>query len=178
MNDYEVLETLESFRVIVDTREQATPKAKERYSAMGVPVERGTLDFGDYCGNVTLPSGAALYDISERITPRCAIERKMSLDELAQCFTKGRDRFKREFERAARSGAKIYLLIEDGNIEGIINHRYKSRFGSSAFLASLIAWSARYDITPIMCKSATSGQIIREILFRDMKERLKRGEYG
>jgi hypothetical protein len=58
-----------------------------------------------------------------------------------------------------------------------MNHRYRSKFNSEAFLASIIAWTARYDITPIMCKAETSGKIIREILFRDMKERLERGEF-
>lgn len=178
MTDYDVLETLESFRIIVDTREQATPKAAERYEAFGVPVERGTLSFGDYCANITLPDGGQLHAISERITAPCVIERKMNLDELAQCFTKGRGRFEREFDRAAAAHAKVYLLIEDGTIEGIINHRYRSRFRPSAFLASLFAWSARYNLTPIMCKSATSGQVIKEILYRDMKERLMRGEFG
>jgi hypothetical protein len=97
------------------------------------------------------------------------IERKMDLDELASCFTRGRERFEREFERATSVNAKVYLLIENANMEAIINHRYRSKFNSDAFLASVIAWSARYNITPIMCRADTSGRIIREILFRDMK---------
>jgi ERCC4-type nuclease len=164
--------------VIVDSREQDTPRAKSRYKALGAPVERATLNYGDYCGNVTLPSQKALYELTERISPSCVIERKMDLDELASCFTRGRERFEREFERATSVNAKVYLLIENANMEAIINHRYRSKFNSDAFLASVIAWSARYNITPIMCRAETSGRIIREILFRDMKERLERGEYG
>ena len=71
----------------------------------------------------------------------------------------------------------MYLLVEDGTWEGIIMHRYRSRLHPSAFLASLTAWAVRYDISIVFCRSATSGKLIREILYRDIKERLERGEY-
>lgn len=177
MDHFERAEVLKTFRIIVDNREQRTPKAAARYNSFGVPYERGTLRFGDYCGNLTLPAGDAL-DIASPISPRCVIERKMSLDELAMCFTRGRDRFRREMERARSCGATIYLLVEDGSCEAIINHRYRSRFRPEAFLASLFAWTVRYELRPVFCRAETSGKIIREILYRDMKERLERGEYG
>lgn len=178
MDHFEVEDALKTFRIIADTREQMTPRAKERYEALGCPIERATLSYGDYCGNITLPSGFELHSLDTRVSAPCVIERKMNLDELAQCLTRERERFKREFERAAAVNAKVYLLIEDGSIEAIINHRYRSQYNPTAFLASVIAWSTRYDITPIMCRASSSGRMIREILYRDMKERLERGEYG
>ena len=177
MDHFEVTEALSTFRILVDTREQATPKAVERYESFGVPYERTTLSYGDYCGMITL-NGSSIYDISKAVKASCVIERKMSLDELASCFTRSRDRFRREMERACSSGSKVYLLVENGSFEGIIKHRYKSRYNPTAFLASLTAWTVRYNIIPIFCKAETSGQIIKEILYRDMKERLERGEYG
>ena len=177
MDHFEIAEALSTFRILVDNREQATPKAVERYKSFGVPFERATLNYGDYCGVITV-NGSSIYDISKAVKAACVIERKMSLDELASCFTRSRDRFRREMERACSSGSKVYLLVENGSYEGIIKHRYKSRFRPSAFLASLTAWTVRYNIIPIFCKAETSGQIIKEILYRDMKERLERGEYG
>ena len=177
MDHFEIAEALSTFRLLVDTREQATPKAVERYESFGVPYERTTLSYGDYCGMITL-NGSSIYDISKAVKASCVIERKMSLDELASCFTRSRDRFRREMERACSSGSKVYLLVENGSYEGIIKHRYKSRYNPTAFLASLTAWTVRYNIIPIFCKAETSGQIIKEILYRDMKERLERGEYG
>lgn len=177
MDAFEVNDVLSTFTILIDTREQSTPKAAERYAAFGVPHKRATLRYGDYCGQVELPSGG-LYDTTKAVTPRCVIERKMSLDELAACFTHGRDRFSREFERAAEAGAKTYLLIENGSYEAVINHRYRSRLHPNALLASLTAWAVRYDMTPVFCRSGTSGRIIKEILYRDMKERLQRGEFG
>lgn len=177
MNGYEITEALKTFRIIADTREQTTPKAHERFKAFGVPVERATLRYGDYCAQITLSAGELL-DISDTLKPACVIERKMSLDELAMCFTRSRDRFRREFERAREAGAKVYLLIENGSWEGIVNHRYRSKFNSAAYLASLTAWCVRYDATPLFCKADSSGRLIKEVLFRDIKERLERGEYG
>lgn len=177
MDIFEVREALASFEVIADTREQNTGKAAERFKSFGCPVQRATLKYGDYCGNIMLPQGM-LHDISKTISPPCIVERKMSLDETATCLTRGRDRFRREFERAAAAGAKVYLLIENGSWEAIMNHRYRSRFNPTAFQASLIAWSIRYGFVPMFCRSESSGRLIREILYRDMKERLERGEYG
>lgn len=177
MDHFEIKDILDSFQVVIDRREHDTPKARKRYRAFGVPYEYATLSYGDYCGNILLPSGR-LYDTSVTIKPKCLVERKMGLDELAQCFTRGRDRFRREFERVREAGAKIYLLVEDGSWEAILNHRYKSRFHPEAFKASLTAWMVRYDADVVFCKADTSGMLIKEILYRDIKERLEQGEYG
>ena len=177
MDHFEVTEALNTFQILVDNREQATPKAVERYKSFGVPYKRATLNYGDYCGIITL-NDSEIYDTAHSVKASCVIERKMSLDELAMCFTRGRDRFRREMERAASNDSTVYLLVENATYEGIIKHRYRSRFSPSAFLASLTAWTVRYNLRPIFCKADTSGQLIKEILYRDMKERLERGEYG
>lgn len=177
MDAFEIRDILGTFRICVDTREQDTPKAEERFKAFGVPYFRQTLSYGDYCGNVTLPGGA-LYPDDSVISADCVVERKMSLDELAMCFTRGRDRFRKEFERARMNGAKVYLLVEGGSWEMLMNHRYRSRFTPEAFKASLTAWMARYDASVIFCKPETSGKLIREVLYREMKERLEGGKYG
>ena len=177
MDPLEIAEVLESFRVIVDTREQNTGKARKRLKAIEVPIERATLQYGDYCWNADI-DGKAVHNIVSALTAPCVIERKMSLDELAGNFTRGRARFKREFERAKEQSAKIYLLVENGSWESIMMHRYRSKYHPKAFLASITAWMARYDMVPVFCKSETSGDMIREILYRDLKERLEQGEYG
>ena len=176
MDHFEVTEALSTFQILVDNREQATPKAVERYKSFGVPYQMATLNYGDYCGQITI-NDSNIYNTAQAVKPTCVIERKMSLDELAMCFTRGRDRFRREMERAASNGSTVYLLVENATYEGIIKHRYRSKFNPSAFLASLTALTVRYNLRPIFCKADTSGQLIKEILYRDMKERLERGEY-
>ncbi len=49
---------------------------------------------------------------------------------------------------------------------------------AAAFLASVMAFMIRYNMNLIFCKEETSGDLIKEILYRDLKERLERGEFG
>lgn len=177
MDHFETAKILKSFRVIIDTREQDTERAEARYKALGVPYNRAVLDYGDYTYNLTLPDGAELYDVSGRIKPKTVIERKQNLDELAMCFTRSRDRFRREFERAKAQDARIILLVENASLDMIYKGQYRSRFKPKAFIASLAAWVIRYDITPIFCEMEQSGKIIKELLYRDCKERLEGGEF-
>jgi ERCC4-type nuclease len=148
---------------LVDTREQDTPRLRARLRQIGCPWEREKLDFGDYsvrCNKV---------DLSNII----AIERKMSLDELCNCYCTGRRRFEREFERAKAAGAKTYLLVENATWENAYAGKYRSRMSPESFTASLLAWLARYDCKPIFCKAETSGRIIHDILYRELKQALE-----
>lgn len=178
MDIFEQKAVLKSFSVLADSREQPTKRAFKRYEAIGVPVIRATLSFGDYTFQATLPDGKPLFDTESTIVPKCVIERKMNLDELAQCFTRSRDRFRREFERAKDAGARIYILCENSTFENLVNGRYRTRFSANAFVGSITAYMVRYNMGLLFCKEETSGRLIREILFRDLKERLERGEYG
>lgn len=178
MEIFEQKAVLDSFSVLIDTREQDTDRARRRYKSLGVPYDRATLSYGDYCYNATLPDGSKIYDQDQTIEPLAVVERKMNLDELAQCFTRGRDRFQREFERAREQGCRIYLIVENANWENLLNGKYRTRFNANAFTASQIAWMIRYNTNVIFCKEQTSGRLIKEILYRDLKERLERGEFG
>ena len=178
MDIFEQKEVLKSFGLIVDSREQDTSRARRRYKTFGVPYARATLDYGDYTFNAVLPGGAALYDTQERIFPSVVVERKESLDELAQCLTRSRERFEREFSRAVNHGAKIYLVCENGSWEQINAGKYRTRMASAAFFNSLTAFMARYDMSVLFCKEDTSGQLIKNILYREFKERLEHGKYG
>ena len=47
------------------------------------------------------------------------------------------------------------------------------RMQPKAFVASLTAWLARYNCQIIFCEPATTGKLIREVLYRELKERLE-----
>lgn len=177
MDIFEQREVLRSFEILVDTREQPSKRAQKRYESFGVPYQRETLDYGDYTYNVVLPGRAYLHDISQTIKPLCAVERKMNLDELAGCYTRSHQRFQREFERAQANGCRIYLICENANWENLLTGRYRSLLNENAFAASQIAWMVRYNANVIFCKEETSGRLIKEILYRDLKERLERGDF-
>lgn len=169
---------LKSMMILIDTREQPTERAEKRYQSFGVPYRRQKLDFGDYTYNFILPNGREYYEVSDSVHPHVMIERKMNLEELSSCLTHDRKRFEAEFERAKQNNSTIWLLVENANWENLSNGKYKTKFNPKAYMASLIAWSIRYDIKIVFCKAETTGRLIKEILYRELKQRLESGEYG
>ena len=167
MHPLDVEHALKTMVVWTETREQPTERAKKRYETLGVPHERHKLDFGDYTAVFFLPDGTqfSLENIA-------VIERKMGFDELCQCYTHERDRFVREFERAQKAGAKVYLLLENSSWEMAYAGKYRSKMRPESLVGSMLAWLARYRCQIIMCREETSGRIIRDILYREGKEAL------
>lgn len=170
MEGFEIDACLNSMTILVDTREQPSERAEKRYKSFQCSWRRQKLDYGDY-------SVEFMDSNNQWVRIPVAIERKMNLEELSSCFCQSRDRFTREFERAKEQGAKIYLLTENATWEKLINGKYNTKYSPKAYFASITAFMARYNITPIFCKEEISGKLIREILYRELKERLERGEY-
>ena len=171
MNPFEIDEALDGMVCLIDTRERDTIRLRARMQQMGCPYERIALNFGDYSAKFPLPDGGWF-----SLAGKVCIERKQSLDELCTCFCQERERFAREFERAKQAGAKIYLLIEDASWEQAYSGKYRSKMFSTALIASILAWLARYDCQVLMCKAETSGKLIRDVLYREGKERMEEGD--
>lgn len=163
MHPVEVKRQLSGMVCLVDTREQDTMRARKRLASIGLPLERVTLPFGDY---------SARCDCLD-LRGSVSIERKMDLDEIAHCYCQDRKRFEREFERAKQAGAKVYLLIENADWEKAYAGLYRSQMKPESLVASMTAWLARYNCQLLFCKEETSGQLIHDILYREMKERLQ-----
>lgn len=168
MNRAEIQDSLDTLKILVDTREQPTGLFEKRMEQIDLPWERRKLDFGDYSACVLDADGVEI-DFS----PSFALERKMHTDELAQCLTRSRDRFAREFGRAKDADAKLYLLVENASWEQVFNGKYRTRVSPKALSASMLAWLARYNCQIIMCKAETTPKLIREICYREAKERLE-----
>ena len=168
MDHFSVDKALKSLTVIVDTREQPTERAKRRLETIGLPYERKALPFGDYSAYCTLPNGE-VYSLEDKVV----VERKMHLDEVAMCYTRERPRFIREFERAEAAGAKIYLLIENADWEKAYNGSYRSQVKPQSLTASMVAWLAKYNCQILMCKEETTGKLIHDVLYREMKYHLE-----
>lgn len=171
MHPVDVKSTLDSMVILVDTREQDTPAFRRRIAAMGCPTDRVALMSGDYSCRCTLPDGA-----QHSLAKQVCIERKMSADELAGNFTRGRKRFIREFDRFKAVGGKPYLLVENTTWEQILAGDYRSQLDPKAFTASIAAWQARYDAHVLFCEDKTTGTLIYKTLYYELKERLESGE--
>jgi ERCC4-type nuclease len=164
MHPVDVDASLKSMVCLVDTREQDTPAFRERISHFD-QWERHKLDAGDYSAKFLLP------DSSWFFLP-VAIERKYALDELCMCYCQQRGRFEREFERALEAHSKLYLLVEGGSWENVYSGKYRSQMNPKSLVGSILAWLARYNCQLMFCKKETSGQLIKDILYREGKEAL------
>ena len=168
MNTAEIQSALDTLTLIVDTREQDTRLLRERLKHTGLPYVRRKLDFGDYSALVYDADGEEI-DFSSSF----AVERKMSLDELAQCYTRSRDRFVREFTRAKEADAKLYLLVEGASWEQAISGKYRTRVAANALVASMTTWLARYHCQLILCEAQSTPRLLREFCYREVKTRLE-----
>lgn len=152
---------------LVDTREQDTPRLRERLKDIGMPIDRVALDVGDYGAKLLLPT-EQWYELP------VYIERKMDIDELCMCYCQQRGRFIKEFERAKEANKRLYLLIEDATWEKIYLGKYRSLMYPKALVAGILSWLARYDCKVIFCLSKTTGWIIRDILWYEGREILSK----
>lgn len=175
MHPAEIETALRTLTIIADTREHPGKKFSKRMKQAGLPYKREKLNFGDYSAECTMGG------MNISLVDSVAIERKMNGNELAQCFTHERDRFKAEFERAKAAGARVYLLVENENVEKLYKgaygdtEKFRSKMRPEAFMGSLWSFAAQYGAIPIFCKEETSGRVIRDLLYYEMRERLKNG---
>lgn len=167
MKPSEIEKILNAEEILVDTREQETSSARMRYNAFRTPYRREKLDVGDYTAEFV--NGENRYSLRGLVT----IERKMSIDELCSCFTVGRARFTREFERAKASGTRVYLLVEGATWERIFAGDYRSKINPKSLAASIMTWMVRYDCRIIFCEQRSSGRLIADILRYEARERLE-----
>lgn len=159
----EIKEQLNSMTIVIDTREQINYNITEFLDNKKLNKISRKLDVGDY----SLMVGEITYEDS------VSIERKASLDELAGNIGIDRQRFENEFLRAKAKGIKVFLLIENASWQDIEMHNYKSNLNPKSFLATLMSWQAKYNLSIIFCKASESGKIIYGTLYYWLKNCLE-----
>ena len=162
---------LKSLTMIVDTREQKNQHITKYFTDKGIPYISKKMDFGDY--GAYIPKNIELGIMRDIHLTDINIERKNSLDELAANLTHGRTQIENEFLRS--KGTKLYLMVEDATFEDIINKKYRSQYTPQAYMGTLRAFEARYDIRLNFSLSANSGQFIYSVLFYHARQFLLDG---
>lgn len=117
------------------------------------------LKYGDYCLMIKADENNGIMK-DAYYTDEVFIERKNSLDELAQSINA--DRFHNEIKGAINIKHK-YLLVENGSWEDILNKKYRSDYSPASFWATLHTYMAKYGLNIIFCKPETMGQMIYSI---------------
>ncbi len=145
--------------VLVDTREQDLHILK-RLDSLGIPYKRKKLNFGDY----SFEWNGISYE------NQIVIERKGSLDEIIGNFTKGRERFKREFERS--KGCKVILMVE-ATIEQLERHEYRSRMSPKDLKSFLATWSNKFQLELKFVDKSESCNFMLEQFKKFIKDGVK-----
>lgn len=169
--DKEIKEILNNINVLVDTREQKWNHIETEFKNINCSYIKKKLNFGDY--SFELQSDLLNKPLS--FENQIVIERKNSLDELAICFTTGRERFENEFKRINHNKSKCILLIEDDNLANLRNHTYRSKILPKSFEASLWSWKHRYNYEVFFCSKNNTGLYIYNLFYYYLKEQLKGG---
>ena len=135
---------------------------------------RRKLDVGDYSFEITsdLLKGNDKYITFEK---DIAFERKSSIDELALCFTKDRERFENEFKRKTDIDMECILVIEDSSLNCIRKHNYRSKINPKSLEASLLSWKHRYHYELLFCNKSEIGMYIYNLFYYYLKEQLVKG---
>ena len=164
-NKTEIDNILSDIHIIVDSRENKWYHIRDYFNKKKIPYTVEKLDVGDY--SFVLPNYPQL-DLDKKFI----IERKGSLSELAGNFTKGRSRFKREFERL-EDWQKIHMVVETATWRKLFNGTYHSKFHPNSYKASVFTWNIRYNCPIWFCEKKESPEIIHKILHYEVSEYLK-----
>lgn len=156
--------------ILMDTREQKNQHIIKYFDDKKIKYENRKVYSGDY--SIKLLNDSSMGLIRDIYFP-VAIEKKNSVDELAQSF-KERTRFEAEFIRAKGNNIKMYLLVEDGDgYENLILSKYRSKYDPKALLGSLKTFEARYDFTSVFLDKKYSGNWIYSTLKYYVYEKLR-----
>lgn len=77
--------------------------------------------------------------------------------------------------RAKEAGGQLILLVENASLDKALAGQYRSQMHPDALLASLFAWSARYQAPVHFCTAQNSGAMLFRILRYHLKVCLENG---
>lgn len=168
-NKREVEDLLSRLVIKVDTREQKNGHITSFFDRRNMKWESMKVEAGDYSAYIPAAPESGIF---RDIHLNAAVERKNSLDELAQSV-KERSRFEHELSRARRQNTRMIILVEDGSYPDLIRGNYRSDYTSKSLTGSLFAFESRYE-TPINYVSKEdAGHYIFHWLYYQAREALK-----
>ena len=170
MKDDKIKEIFTNYTYILIDRREKKLHIKEYYDKLNIHNEFSTVDYGDY--SIKIISNPILKN-KEDIIFNVSVERKASLDELANNLTKGKTRFMREMERCKKDEGNMIIMIENATYMDIIQHNYKSDLSPKSFLALLHTIYDRYDVPFIFIEEEASSLFVYNYLKYYCREWLK-----
>ena len=169
----ELEKLLDNIVVLIDTREKKNNHITNYLNRKEISFKKKKLDFGDY--SFLVPEYKELGIMKDiYFSGQISVERKNSLEELSGNFTRGRSQFENELIRSQGSGARMILMVEDGQgYEKIINGKYDTDYNNKSFIGTLQAFRARYGIDINFINPKYSGNFMYYTFYYYLREYLK-----
>lgn len=169
-SDKELSIILRSITILCDTREQKNAHIKDYFIDNGISFDDRKLDYGDY--SFFVPTNKDLgINRDMFFDDKIVIERKSGLEELSNCFSQGRTRFENEMLRSNKT--KMILLIENASFQDIIDGKFKTDMSKNSFMASLFAFTHRYNLNIAFIDKKSSGKFIYGSFYYFLRELLR-----
>ena len=169
-SDKEKRKILDSIVYLVDTREKKNDHIIKVFEHYQIPYQKKALKCGDY--SFYIPSDKELgIEKDLYFDNEIIIERKASLEELSQNFTRGRDRFEKEL--ALAPPLKV-ILIENNNYSDLVHHNYETNYSEKSYLSSLHQFWFRYNCPVFMIKNARDSVVFIRYYFQAYVKELLR----
>ena len=185
----ELKDIIKKMTIVVDTREQKNDHILEYLTNKKIPYVKRALDYGDYSCEIEVEAhhyhpNSILNPKSVSLEKYVVLERKNSIDEIAQCLRGDKEadsqanRFERELIRSKADGCKMILLLEkfsyDRVLMGSEKGHYRSQMQPQVIVARLNTFVARYGLHQITLNdNVHSGQMLVQTLSRYAYEFLK-----
>lgn len=162
---------LKTIVILIDTREKENKHITKYFDSKKIPYTSLGLESADY--SVMIPKNESFGILRDLYFHKhIAIERKNSIDEIANNLSNDRDRFEDEL---LRSKAQIIIMIEDGSLDEIFNHNYRSSFNEKAFIGSLLSYQIRYNAKTSFITKDNAGKFIYMTMYYYIREYLRNG---
>lgn len=167
-SDTELKKIMATMTVITDTREQRNEHIVQYFNEKKISCIATKLDTGDY--SCMLPRNDDFGIVRDLYLP-AAVERKNSVDELAQSIKE--DRFEAELIRSQKL-EHFTLMVED-SYANLVNGNYHSQYNAKALLGRLKSFEARFGFTTVFVEKELAGHFILHELFYRLRNELKCG---
>lgn len=143
-------------RILIDSREQK-PFTFKGKGFSDVVTEQGKLVTGDY-------SIVGLADV-------VAVERK-SLDDLAQCLGRDRERFERELIRS--KGLEAFAVVVEAGFDDLAHGKYRPKLNPHSACQSVLSFSARLGVQFLFAGSRAGAEYATAHFLRQYLEGCKK----
>lgn len=140
--DDEIKKICKNIVILIDSREKKSQNVKDwcdyknRYK-----YEVRKLDQGDYSFYLpAMPEFGITHDLY--FDKKIVIEKKNSLDELSQNFTKHRARFEEELSMCP---ARMTIVVND-KWDNLFQQNYNAKYSHHSFIGSIMSFEHRYGV--------------------------------